>query len=116
MAKTLGQELIDWTSLNQLSDGDRQFERDLLSMYVDDTRSQLSKLGDAVSNRDVQQVTKLAHYLKGSSGNVGIKPLHTCAANLEAQARRGELSSSQQLLAEMIGLFQQVQRVLGQMS
>ena len=115
MAKTLGQGLIDWRSLQQLSDGDRQFERELLSMYVDDTSSHLSQLGDAVMAQDAQRVTKLAHYLKGSSGNVGITPLHSCAANLEAQARRGELGSSQKLLAEMIGLFKQVQMVLRQM-
>ncbi len=115
MAKTLGQGLIDWRSLQQLSDGDRQFERELLSMYVDDTRSHLSELGDAVIAKDAQRVMKLAHYLKGSSGNVGIKSLHSCAANLESQAREGQLASSQQILAEMIGLFQQVQGVLTQM-
>ncbi len=115
MAKTLDQGLIDWRSLQQLSDGDRQFEQELLSLYVDDTRSHLSELGDAVMAQDAPRVTKLAHYLKGSSGNVGIKSLHSCAANLESQARKGELSSSQQILAEMIGLFQQVQAVLSQM-
>ena len=115
MAKTLGHGLIDWRSLQQLSDGDRQFERDLLSMYVDDTRTHLSQLGEAVIAQDAQRVTKLAHYLKGSSGNVGIKSLHSCAASLEAQARKGDLASSQQTLAEMIGLFQKVQGVLSQM-
>lgn len=115
MAKTLGQGLIDWRLLQQLSDGDRKFERDLLSMYVKDTRSNLSELGDAITAQDVQRVTKLAHHLKGSSGSVGIKSLHSCAASLESQARQGELASSQQLLAEMMGLFQQVQGVLSQM-
>jgi len=115
MAKTLGQGLIDWRSLQQLSDGDRQFERELLSLYVEDTRSHLSQLGDAVAAQDVTRVTQLAHYLKGSSGNVGIRQIHSCAASLESQARKGELSSSQQLFAEMTALFQQVQGVLSQM-
>ncbi len=115
MGQSLGQGLIDWRALKQLSDGDSQFERELLSMFVDDTRSNLSELGDAVMARDAQRVTKLAHYLKGSCGNVGIMSLHSCAANLESQARRGDLASSQQLLAEMIGIFQQVQGVLSRM-
>jgi len=84
-------------------------------MFIEDSYSRLTELGDAVAGQDAQRVTKLAHYIKGASGNVGIKPLHVCAASLEAQARRGELASSQQLLAEMIGLFQQVQGVLRQM-
>jgi histidine phosphotransfer protein HptB len=115
MGKALGQGLIDWRSLQQLSDGDRQFERELLSLFVSDTRSQLSQLSDAVMAHDAQRVAKLAHYLKGSCGNVGVIALHACAAKLEAEARRGELSSSQQLLIKMMGLFQQVQAVLGQM-
>ena len=115
MAKTVDQGLIDWRSLQLLSDGDRQFERELLSMYVNDTRSRLSELGDAVMAQDAQQVMKLAHYIKGASGNVGIKSLHSCAASLEAQARKGDLAPSQKLLAEMIGLFQQVQTALSQM-
>ncbi|NJN30438.1 MAG: Hpt domain-containing protein [Synechococcales cyanobacterium RM1_1_8] len=115
MAEPLGQGLIDWRSLQQLSDGDRQFEKELLTMFVQDAGAQLPRLKQAIAARNASQVGKLAHYLKGASGNIGILPFSHCAATLETQARQGNLAASEQLLAHLQGLLNQVQQLLKQM-
>jgi HPt (histidine-containing phosphotransfer) domain-containing protein len=105
-------DLIDWRSLRQLSDGDAQFERELLALFVDDTEKHLGRLSDAIAGQDPNQIRLLAHYLKGSCGNVGVMPLHHHAATLETSARRGELSVGPALLDEMQRLLYQVQQLL----
>lgn len=112
MGQRPSSDLINWRSLQQLSDGDQGFERQLLTIFVEDTQRHLERLVDAIADQDADRVRSVAHYLKGSSGNVGIMALHQCAATLESLARQGNLSASDALLGEMQGLFQQVQGVL----
>ncbi|HAN47222.1 MAG TPA: Hpt domain-containing protein, partial [Cyanobacteria bacterium UBA8156] len=45
---------IDLEYLSQLSDGDREFEAELLSVYLEDTASHLAALEEAVAAGNVE--------------------------------------------------------------
>ncbi|NJR66396.1 MAG: Hpt domain-containing protein [Leptolyngbyaceae cyanobacterium CRU_2_3] len=56
----------------------------------------------AIALKDLSQVVQSAHYLKGSSANVGAKAMHSAAAQLEKQAQQNQLAQEEELLAELM--------------
>ena len=51
--------------------GEPDFVTELIDLFLDDTAVQLESLRVAVSKNDVPEVRRLAHLVKGSSGNIG---------------------------------------------
>ena len=47
------------------------FVTELIDLFLEDTAVQLESLKVAVSKNDVTEVRRLAHLVKGSSGNIG---------------------------------------------
>lgn len=81
---------IDRDLLQRLSEGDIEFERELLETYVEDVQICLKKLEVALTGSDWQTASEIAHQLKGASGNVGAVGMAELAAQLERQAQRQE--------------------------
>ena len=85
---------IDWKQLHALSDGNEEFEVELLKIFFVETKTQLQLLSLAVLESDLPTIEHLAHKLKGSSGNIGFFDLYQHASLLEHQARSGKLTPS----------------------
>ena len=51
--------------------GEPDFVTELIDLFLDDTAVQLESLRVAVSKNDMPEVRRLAHLVKGSSGNIG---------------------------------------------
>lgn len=83
---------IDWKQLHALSDGNEEFEVELLNIFFVETKTQLQVLSLAIHESDLPTIEHLAHKLKGSSGNVGFLDLYQHASLLERQARSGHLA------------------------
>lgn len=83
---------IDWKQLHALSDGNEEFEVELLKIFFVETKTQLQVLSLAIHESDLPTIEHLAHKLKGSSGNVGFLDLYQHASLLEHQARSGKLA------------------------
>ena len=78
---------IDWEQLHALSDGNEEFEVELLKIFFVETKTQLQLLSLAILKSDLPTIEHLAHKLKGSSGNIGFFDLYQHASVLEHQAR-----------------------------
>ena len=83
---------IDWKQLHALSDGNEEFEVELLKIFFVETKTQLQVLSRAIHESDLPTIEHLAHKLKGSSGNIGFLGLYQHASLLEHQARSGKLT------------------------
>ena len=82
------------------------FVTELIDLFLEDTAVQLESLKVAVSKNDVTEVRRLAHLVKGSSGNigaVGFAELCQEMENLEVA-----LGTRQTLLARLEEEFLQV--------
>lgn len=112
MAHSMPLPLIDWKSLQTLSDGDKAFEAELLQLFVEDTRSHLSKLAEAIARDDADQVRRLAHHLKGASANVGALGLSEAAGILETEARQANLNPAPALQQQMQLNFTEIERLI----
>jgi HPt (histidine-containing phosphotransfer) domain-containing protein len=51
--------------------GEPDFVTELIDLFLKDTTLQLESLRVAVSNKNVPEIRRLAHLVKGSSGNIG---------------------------------------------
>ncbi len=84
---------IDWHRLHQIADHDPEFELELLQVFVEDTEHHLKQLEAAIATQDFFALEQQAHHIKGSSANIGLRPMQTAASKLEIQARTQQLDN-----------------------
>lgn len=104
-------------ALRDLSpEGDSEFLRELVSIYLEDTPKQLSKLEQAITNQDAGQVVHAAHTIKGSSGNFGAAGFAKLAQEMEAHGKSNNLTAAAAALPEFKNAFAQVVAALKQLA
>ena len=65
----------------------------VIARFVGRLAEQLQAMDAAYSNRDMEALAKLAHWLKGAGGTVGFDVLNKPAIDLEAAAKTADLAS-----------------------
>ena len=100
---------LDLGTLNELREMLEEGLDELLDEYLKDAPSQLSKLGDVIEAGDVQAISEVAHSLKGSSGNLGIRAVYSLCQQLEQEARGGSVADGAGSLKAIVEAFEQAQ-------
>ncbi len=75
---------IDFSRIQEVSRGDREFENELFNAYLNDCDAGLSALLQAVEIGDLDSARKCAHAIKGASINIGTTRLHEYAHAIES--------------------------------
>lgn len=96
--------------LNRVTGKDTTSE--LVSLFCEDTDTQISDLREAVERRDPAAIRKVSHSLKGSSDNLGASRMAELCAELETLVRDGELPGTIDALAALQAEFERVKPVL----
>ena len=100
---------VDLSALEQLVDGDAQFEQELLDTFVEGVTQMSSELQDQLRRGERNELTRTAHRMKGAAGNMHASTLQQLSAQLEAQA----VTATQQQLSDWVGgLCREVQRIV----
>ena len=94
-------DLINWDHLQQMSDGNQEFELELLKIFVEDTHQHLAGTKLAIELEDCLKLEHEAHHIKGASANVGVKRMQMAAAQLEQMARNHQLAGAAELVTEI---------------
>ena len=92
---------IDWEQLHQVSEDDPEFELELLTMLAEDIKIHINDLHQAVIDRDLIAIAHEAHYIKGSSANVGIVRIATLAKQIEQLVREQSNRDPAPLVVQM---------------
>ncbi|NJN56317.1 MAG: response regulator [Leptolyngbyaceae cyanobacterium SL_5_9] len=100
---------LNWRHLHQISDGNREFELELLQVFVEDSQIHLEALKRAIANREIWEVEQAAHHIKGASANVGAKIMQAAAEQLEQQARQNQIQTPDRFLTEIEQSLNQIQ-------
>lgn len=103
---------IDWNQLAQLSDGNQEFEVELIKLFFVETKTLLILLAEAIALKDLHRVEHIGHQLKGSSGNMGFRAMSQIAGQLEQQARQQNLDLASSLLHELTQWILEIQDFL----
>jgi len=81
--------------------GDETFLRELLDEFVDNARTQLATIHQAVGLRTAEIVAREAHAIKGGAANLTAAPLATAAWMLEDLVRSGSLDGADAILTRL---------------
>ncbi|HET7270724.1 MAG TPA: response regulator [Rubrobacter sp.] len=74
---------------------------ELAEMFLDDAQSAIDTLKGAAERDDAQTLERVAHTLKGSSGNMGAREMAQVCARLEDLGASGELADVPRLLSRL---------------
>ncbi len=111
-----GEPILNPASIQALRDlspdGDGEFLKELVGIYLADTPKQFAQLEDALARGDASVATRAAHTMKGSSGNFGAEALMELARAAEAAAKAGDLAAVAKLLPDLKQQFERVKTAL----
>ena len=101
----LPEYLLDLEQLHQISEGDIEFEFEVLQVYVEDVSQRLEVIRESCLRGDRTPLMAESHHVKGSSSNVGALQIRDLAAQIEKLGKSDDLA---QVSGEIIDLIDQV--------
>lgn len=103
---------VDLQRMREAADGDEEFLRQLVEVFIDDTDLRVRELNAAIMAGDSRVVGRTAHQLKGSSANMGANGLFDFARRLEKLGEGNSLSGAGELFVGLEAEFQRVRNEL----
>jgi PAS domain S-box-containing protein len=94
-------EPVDWSRIDQASDGDREFASELISTFTESSVQSLQQIESALASNDLDLAGRAAHSLKGASGSIGANLVRDVAAELENTSKQGDGSKAALLLESL---------------
>lgn len=77
-------------TLRQLTvPGEPDVLTEVLKLFLEEAPTRIEKLRNAWAARDIQQVQRIAHSLKGSAGNIGASALFEICKQIDSSGKSG---------------------------
>ncbi|MGB3240064.1 MAG: response regulator [Geitlerinemataceae cyanobacterium] len=108
-------EAIDWDRLHQVSGADAEFEIELLEAFVESALEYIAGMAKAIDENDAQTLGRLAHQLKGASGNVGVPSMMKISTIINDRAKFHRLEGLSDYLPELDRIQKRVQAVIDEL-
>ncbi|MCT7967546.1 Hpt domain-containing protein [Laspinema sp. D1] len=86
---------VNLERLQEISGGDREFERELLQAFVEDAWVSLNLLKNFLALNDYSAFSSQAHQLKGSSANMGITVIQNIALELDTKGQQQNIHGTE---------------------
>ena len=88
---------------------DEEIFRELIECFVTQTEEAISKLEAALGTRDVEEVSRLGHYIKGSAANLRLEDVRALGSYFESIRDTAGMNGDAQIkLEEMRKAFGEV--------
>ena len=88
---------VDVERLMEFSDGTTESLRELITLYLDQTRTQLAQMEAAVVAADATELRRVAHSSAGASATCGVIALTPLLRELERMGQEQNLEGAQEL-------------------
>lgn len=99
---------VDMNRIRDAADGDEEFLRQLIEVFLEDAGIKLNEISAAIAAGDPRGLGRTAHQLKGSSANVGADGLRDFAKKLESLGRSESLAGAAEIYAALEYEFRRV--------
>ena len=96
-----GEKLYDLKAIRELADGDEDFVSTMVNMFKEESSKMVDEMKQAVSNRNIDQVGKVAHKLKPTIDQFEITSLKEEVRAIEQFDREGSINA----LSEKVNKF-----------
>ena len=93
-------------------DGEPDLVAELVELYINDTQARLTEIQTALKEKDTQALQIVAHSLKGSSGNLGIRRMAEICVVLEENLKKNSWDKAEAQVSELESEFLRVRQVL----
>ncbi|MBC7654204.1 MAG: PAS domain S-box protein [Oligoflexus sp.] len=100
------QPLFDLAQIQEISRGNSDFVEKMISLFIDQTPKSVQEIKSAYQNQDFDTVRKIAHRMKPSLLNLGIKSLGNVITDIEHHSKDDQTSK------KLEGLIDKVESVL----
>jgi PAS domain S-box-containing protein len=87
------EKLLDFSVLNKMSLGDKNFQKDLLKSFIQDILDRFAKLYNLIKTKEIEKITNEAHTIKGASYSVGANKIGDEALGIELSGKQKDLPS-----------------------
>lgn len=104
--------IFDIQRFNEMSLGDVDFQRELLMDYFEDLEHRINKLDELISNKNLEEVVKEVHTIKGSSFSLGAVRIGEEALGIELSGKSNDYDSVVQRLQTLKTAFTQTKEVV----
>ncbi|MBI5155039.1 PAS domain S-box protein [Candidatus Poribacteria bacterium] len=99
-------------AVRRAADGDSEFERELIQLYLENARGLIGQLDDVVTSGDGEGVLRHAHSLRGSAANVGAEGLAALAGQMEEAAAKRRWDDATSQLVALRREYDRVERLM----
>ena len=89
-------------------EGNREFLMGLLERFLENVRSQLGTIRDALDRADAEILRREAHAIKGGAANLAAAELSSAAADLEKTAKSGSLGEAAGGLEKLVKAYRRL--------
>ena len=103
---------VDLAALRALTDGDEDFERELIATFIDSGDRNLADILAALRSQDYETIGRRAHALKSASANIHAGALSTAASKLEGAVRANAVADLDTLVRNLSEKYDLVNRQL----
>jgi len=87
--------------------------RELMELFVETEKRDLQLLAEGLEARDVNQITRCAHTIKGASGNLGLAEFSAVADTIEQHALNQRLEEAARAFAILKAQFEAIESLMG---
>jgi HPt (histidine-containing phosphotransfer) domain-containing protein len=98
------QPVLDLTPLSELTGGEDELIRELLSVYVTDVKERLDEFLSSRQTNDSKTTLRQIHTIKGSSATIGARQMESIALTLEKHYRDKQVCEQ---LEQTVGWLQE---------
>lgn len=102
---------FDAEQAKQISIGNVQILKKIVSKMLEDTPKQLEKLAIAMQAQDMKTAERLAHSIKGSARSVGALQLGELALLMEQAIKSAEYTEANYFMPQLMQEFEQLQSI-----
>ncbi|MFC2103576.1 response regulator, partial [Bacteroidota bacterium] len=104
--------LFNFDRLKIISGDDHEFEKDLLSSFVEDVEKKIAQLEELRKKNDIKNITDLAHTIKGASYSVGAQKVGDEAYGIEISAKSEDLISIEERIPHLCNALEETKQTL----
>jgi len=100
-ATSVSEQVFDYADMKERLMADETLIRNVVEVFLDDLPKQIELLKSVIASNDTEQITSLAHKIKGAAANVSGFKLSNLASKLEQAGKVRDMEAIRQALAEL---------------
>ncbi|MCK5259973.1 MAG: Hpt domain-containing protein [Candidatus Omnitrophica bacterium] len=100
--------------MNRVQD-DKELLFELLDIFIQDFQIKQQELKEAVEKDDSETIKHVAHFLRGSCGNISAKVLRAIFTELEKKGAKGQMEGLEQDLKDIDQRFEELIMYIGEL-